>query len=140
MINEVPKQTLADLLFSLRLKINESAKKNRLKQQLTVSQFEILWLIATTGKRSMESIANHLHIKPPSATALVDKMEQDGFVVREKDPHDRRVVNISLTAKTQRLFSSFQAQRKSAFDQMIAKISAKDRKELERILLRLISN
>lgn len=133
-----PDTSLSNLMFGLRRLINKSEKENKLKHELTVSQFETLWFIGPTGRRTMESIADHLNIKPPSVTALVDKLEKSGLVTREKDPADRRLIQVVLTKKTIKELQMMGRKKELVFDKIISKLSPADQKELERILSILI--
>ena len=133
-----PDTSLSNLMFGLRRLINKSDKENRLKHELTVSQFETLWFIGPTGRRTMESIADHLNIKPPSVTALVDKLEKSGLVAREKDPADRRLIQVVLTKKMIKELQVMGRKKELVFDKIISKLSPADQKELERILSILI--
>ncbi len=139
--------SLGDLLMSLRQKISEHEKVDLLKHELTYAQLEVLRFLDSAkddqehgGRRSMENIATHLHIKPPSVTSLIDRMEKNGLVTREKDPTDRRIVNISMTSKTRTQFTLLKQQREAVFIKLTSKLSVKDKREFERILLHLIEN
>lgn len=133
--------SLGDLLMSLRQKISEHAKVDLLKHELTYAQLEVLrFLDSAKDKKDMEKIATHLHIKPPSVTSLIDRMEKNGFVTREKDPTDRRIVNISMTSKTRTQLTLLKRQREAAFTKLTSKLSAKDKREFKRILLQFIEN
>ena len=50
----------------------------------------------------MSELARHLMISPSSATELVDRLVERGWVERQPDPGDRRAVVISLSAKASR--------------------------------------
>ena len=129
-------QTLPDLLLVLRRKINECIKPGKLKEDLTTSQIEVLkFLHHAEGQTSMEMIAKHLHIRPPSVTTIIDKMEKLKLILREKDPNDRRITNIALTKEIQKKITAIGKQKEKFFVQMMTKLSAKDKAELERILL-----
>ena len=39
------------------------------------------------------------HLKPPTISVLLRRMEEEGYVVRTPDPADRRAVRVSLTEK-----------------------------------------
>jgi DNA-binding MarR family transcriptional regulator len=49
------------------------------------------------------ALANRIHASLPTMTGVIDRMERDGFVVRERDPHDRRVVMVRLTPEGERV-------------------------------------
>ncbi len=50
------------------------------------------------GLRSGE-VAVRSWVTPPMVSYLADVLERDGYVIRRKDPHDRRVVHLHLTGK-----------------------------------------
>ena len=129
---------LPELLFALRRRINDEAKVNTLKYELTVPQFEVLWLIQSSGEKSMEALAAYLGVKPPSVTAMIDKMERGGLVKRQKDACDRRIVHIGLTTKTKRQLTQLRRHKEAVFNRIVGALSRKDRAELTRILSRLV--
>lgn len=130
--------TLPELMLRFRRKFLEKAKKTILVDELTFPQMEVLQFIGPTGSKNMESIAKHLHIAPPSATALVEKMEKKQLVVRKKDSTDRRVVCIELTPKTKKQIQHFWKQKEEMIEQLLSKLSDTDRKHFERIMKILI--
>jgi DNA-binding MarR family transcriptional regulator len=44
-----------------------------------------------------------MYLRPSTITGLIDRLEKRGYVVRNRDQRDRRVVNILLTSKGKRL-------------------------------------
>jgi DNA-binding MarR family transcriptional regulator len=47
----------------------------------------------------MSDIGKCLSMPKPHVTVIVDKLIEEGYVERQSDPNDRRVVNILLTEK-----------------------------------------
>ena len=135
-----PTTGLSELFMGFRRKIIERAKRHSLKHELTFSQFEVLWFIGLRGKKSMEAIAEFLKITPPSATSMIGKMEGRGLVRRMQDSKDRRVMYISLTPRIERQLSTIRKQKEKLFDKLISKLTAIDRKHLERIIRILIED
>lgn len=131
--------TLEDLLLAFRRKIMESMRKDDLHHGLTISQFEVLRSIGSQGSQTMKEIAASLKITPPSATVLIEEMEKKKLVIRENHPTDRRIVSIRLTKKSQDIFSRVYLSKKKIIDDMLSKLSAKDKKNLERIISIIIS-
>ena len=132
-------QHLSDLLLQLRRKLNERTKEHTLKYELTGSQLEVLWFIGSHGKTSMDGIANYLNVKPPSVTAMIDKMEREGYVKRTQSTRDRRIMNVTLSPKIQKEFAYVKAQKEATFNELMDRLSDTDKQELERILTILIS-
>jgi MarR family transcriptional regulator for hemolysin len=59
------------------------------------------WFILTNLKgdewRTQHELARALHIEGPTLTRHLDGLEEEGLVVRRRDPHDRRAVSVELT-------------------------------------------
>jgi len=133
-------ENLYELIMGFRRKIMENAKKNPLKDELTLSQLEVLWFIGPGGKRSMESIAEYLSITPPSATAMIAKMEKRGIVKRVRDMEDKRIIFISLAGKIKKRFLALREQKARLFEKLVSKLSHADREELKRIIKIIITD
>lgn len=54
--------------------------------------------LTITGPMGVADLARHLGIRSASATAMVDRLEQAGHVVRTRDAVDRRRVTVTETA------------------------------------------
>ena len=117
----------------------ESVKKAGVKNELTFSQVEILNFIGFSGKKTMKDIAKYLKITPPSATLTIEEMEKKGLVKRINDKSDHRVVLITLSEKTKKVFASVCKQKELIFKEMISKLSEKEQKNLEHIIKIIIS-
>jgi DNA-binding MarR family transcriptional regulator len=128
------KDNIFELMLGFSRKIKESTKENSLKNELTFPQFEILWFIGFNGKRSMESIADYLKITPPSATSMVHKMEKRGLLSRKHDIKDKRIVYISLTAKTKKHLKALRKHKEKLLKKIIDKLSQTDKNHFERII------
>ncbi|MDD2307155.1 MAG: MarR family transcriptional regulator [Prolixibacteraceae bacterium] len=44
----------------------------------------------------------------PHVTAIIDRLIDAGYVERQSDPKDRRIINISLTPKGSKIFETTQ--------------------------------
>jgi DNA-binding MarR family transcriptional regulator len=70
------------------------------------------------GRLSINDLARQLLIKHNSAVGLVDRLAQEGLIVREPSTEDRRKVELRLTGRGRRV---------------LATLAATHRRELERI-------
>ena len=66
---------------------------------LTFARYEVLMLLhfSRRGALPVGKIGARLQVHPASVTNAVDRLEQDGFVIRAANPDDRRGVIASLT-------------------------------------------
>ena len=64
--------------------------------EVTPAQFGILDLLAQHDGIPLGRIRDELCCVGSNVTALVDRMESDGLVMRRRHPHDRRVILLHL--------------------------------------------
>jgi DNA-binding MarR family transcriptional regulator len=63
---------------------------------LTVPQYRMLSALSEGGQRSAR-LAERLAVRKPTVTALADGLIAAGYVARESEEGDRRIVRLSLT-------------------------------------------
>jgi DNA-binding MarR family transcriptional regulator len=66
---------------------------------ITHSQWFVLTLIKQFKRRSIKDIAESLEMSSSAATQLVDPLVQNGLVIRQEDPEDRRQVQLELSTE-----------------------------------------
>ncbi|MFI3209476.1 MAG: MarR family transcriptional regulator [Peptostreptococcaceae bacterium] len=103
-------------LFNDILKIEESCLKDI--DDLTMTEIHTIEAIGIEEKRAMGEIATNLRITVGTLTSAVNRLLQKGYVIREKDKNDKRVVLISLTEKGEEVFRI----HKLFHDQMIENV------------------
>ncbi len=69
------------------------SKQNR----FSVSQMAALFLIRRKGATNVSDIGEELEITSPAASQLLERLVQQGLVVRSEDPGDRRLKQIVLS-------------------------------------------
>ena len=117
-----------------------SSKRWLQEMDLKPHQAGILFVLDRDGSMSQKELARVLRQTPPSVTNAIQKMEQKGYILRQPDEKDQRVLRLHLTEKSQRYLS----QVKQTFRQMEAElfegISKEEKEELRKILLRMLHN
>jgi MarR family transcriptional regulator, organic hydroperoxide resistance regulator len=73
---------------------------------LTVPQAIVLNALASGKRMSARDLGRECDMLASTATGVVDRLEQHGLVIRERDADDRRVVWIDLTAEGRALQAS----------------------------------
>ena len=66
-------------------------------QHATHLQFQALDLIKRLPDSSLSTVASELRLSKSSATQLIERLVTAGFVSREQDNDDKRVIKLSLT-------------------------------------------
>jgi MarR family 2-MHQ and catechol resistance regulon transcriptional repressor len=76
-----------------------------LPKGLTLAQFGVLEALLHRGPLCASELAAKLLKSPGNLTLVLDNLERDGHVRRERDPEDRRFVTVQLTAKGRRFIT-----------------------------------
>ncbi len=63
----------------------------------------VLSVLAVYDGIQQWELVEHTHLRPPSVSVILKKMEEEGIVERRNDDEDRRAVRVYLTAKGKRL-------------------------------------
>ncbi len=126
--------TLEDALLNLRRTMTEALKDEAKRLGQSLAHFEVLKFVLETGNPSMKSLAAHLRITPPSASALVDGLVTKGFLERVSSSRDRRTVSIKLTPKSHKLFTSLRKSKIFIFNKMLRKLGLAEKKQLAILL------
>lgn len=75
-----------------------------LDRNLTATQYIVLARLWEEDGISLSELGERLYFDNPTLTGIVDRMERDGLLQRQRDEDDRRVVKVHLTAKGRTLY------------------------------------
>ena len=64
---------------------------------LTYSQYLVMMVLWEADGITVKNIAQQLHLDSPTITPLLKRLESAGFLKRQRNANDERVVNIFLT-------------------------------------------
>ena len=104
---------------------------------LTGPQLTVIKLLDTFGDLSLSSLSERIRAQNSTVTGIIDRMEREELVVRERSTSDRRVVFIRLTEKGKRVASDVQVEPLSIFRMVLATLSREDTSDLLRVLSKL---
>jgi DNA-binding MarR family transcriptional regulator len=91
----------------------------------------------TPGPRTPAELAEAAGVTRATMTGLVDTLERDGYVKREPDPDDRRMMSVRLTAKGERFLRDFLPGHFKVTAAIMATLSETERKTLVRLLTKI---
>jgi MarR family transcriptional regulator for hemolysin len=99
------------------------------------------WLVLASLKgglhQSQREIADSLGIEGPTLTHHLNRMEASGLVTRTRNPHNRRVHDVTLTTEGERVFVSLVGVVRDFDQQLRAGFSDEELATLRRLLQRL---
>ena len=100
--------------------------------------FIVLSALAERGAASQAALGRRLSIDPKDMHALLIDLEAHHFVARVRDEHDQRRILIGLTPAGARASKRLDKRVDAAQEALVAPLSAADRRELLRLLTRLV--
>jgi DNA-binding MarR family transcriptional regulator len=102
---------------------------------ITSSQYNVLRILRGEGKPmpSLE-IADRMIQVVPAITGLIDRLEQQGFVVRRRCEEDRRVVFVEATDKATALLKEIDEPLAALHRSLIGHLNSNELTELTRLL------
>ncbi|WP_437716672.1 MarR family transcriptional regulator [Sorangium sp. So ce448] len=104
---------------------------------LTGPQLTILKLLESFQDLSLSTLSERIRAQNSTVTGIVDRMEREGLVRRERSKADRRVVHIRLSEKGARLAREIQVEPMEIFRSALLSLSPTDLRDLLRILTKL---
>ena len=100
----------------------------------------VMSLLAKHGTLGQQELVQLTHLKPPSISVLLRRMQEEGYVTRIACEEDRRAVRVTLTAKGLD-FDRARLRCLSTNDHLAMQgLTAEEQKTLETLLLRVRNN
>ena len=104
---------------------------------LTGPQLTVIKLLETFQDLSLSSLSERIRAQNSTVTGIIDRMEREGLVRRERSTVDRRVVHIRLSEKGQKLARQIQVEPMEIFRDAMASLTQADLRDLLRIMNKL---
>ena len=104
---------------------------------LTGPQLTVIKMLESFGDISLSSLSERIRAQNSTVTGIIDRMEREGLVRRERSTSDRRVVYIRLTDKGARLARQIQVEPMEMFRDALESLTPGDVRDLLRILTKV---
>jgi DNA-binding MarR family transcriptional regulator len=131
-------QLLRKLSLTLRTLMWQGHKQTVVSVErlgLTVPQMAVLFALDESGGRTtMSDLVRLTHQSGATLTGIVDRLIGAGFVDRDRDPNDRRVVQVVLSDAGRAKLADVAAQRERDIARMSAALSETELEQLEYLL------
>jgi DNA-binding MarR family transcriptional regulator len=88
--------------------------------------------------RTPAELAEMAGVTRATMTGLIDTLERDGFVRREPDPHDRRMMSVNLTPAGQHFLARFLPEHFRRTAALMSLLTESERKALVKLLAKVL--
>jgi len=91
----------------------------------------------SAGPRTPAELADAANVTRATMTGLIDTLERDGYVKREPDPDDRRMMSVRLTPKAETFLRGFLPGHFRLLAALMSALSESERKTLVALLTKV---
>lgn len=134
---------VVSLISKIREKANRfivSAMTKYGIEGIVTSHGDIINALFNNPRLTMAEIAGKIGRDKSTVTTLVDKLVRFGYVAKERDTEDTRVVYVTLTPKGSELKPIFNTISREVLNALYFDISENEKEELIRILNKIYKN
>jgi DNA-binding MarR family transcriptional regulator len=133
---------LPEQILNVKASIQEHNLREKIEQ---INDRDVFFTIGFAFSRqskpiTMGDLSRILGVPFSTATRTVDWLVDNGYVQRLADPEDRRVVRVELTGAGKELYRAMNDLLLESAEQFLHNFSLEERKELGRLLGKLVAN
>jgi DNA-binding MarR family transcriptional regulator len=110
------------------------------ENKLSPRQFHLLGLLHDRGPMTQRELGTLLDVAPSILVTLLNPLEADGYLSRDRDPVDRRRHVVTLSPAGERQLDRAAQGQRDAEDELFASLTDNQREELRALLLTLRDN
>ncbi len=107
------------------------------KGQVTLPQLLILGFLDTEGPQKMKTLAEFMKVSTAAMTGTVQRLVLQGYVQRDYDKSDRRIIKIEITPKGVGLLKRINEKRVQVVNKVFGQISEDDRADYLRVMAKV---
>ena len=131
---------MAKMLPAIMREVTKKQDSFLSNSDLPVPGLLVLDFLREKHAATMGEISAVLHISMSSATGIIDKMIEQGYVLRERSDEDRRVVNVILADKGVRSAKKVNLERVEMLNNLYAVLDDKEHEEYLRLFTKVYDN
>ncbi|MEK4508134.1 MULTISPECIES: MarR family winged helix-turn-helix transcriptional regulator [Paenibacillus] len=110
------------------------------KKGITRVQWIALYYLGLQSEINQKELADKMHIKESSAARLIDRMEREQLVIRERSKQDRRIIKLILTDKGMQYRQELLPEGQKFNDLVSKDITEEEMQTLLRVLSKMVTN
>jgi len=133
-LTQTHERTLTGTITEISLMVTRIFNRRVKDMGLTRSQWQVLYLLYQHDGQTQTELAETLTMAKPPLGRVVDRLEEDGWVVRRDEPKDRRAKRVFLTQKVTPIIDPLETIVNEIGDIITSGLSNTDRKAFIKFL------
>ena len=111
--------------------------RKKIENEFTGPQIYLLELLKRNGPMKMSDLAEELGVTLGAVTMQADRSLKNGWIVRERSTHDRRVVMLTITEKGVRILEEVIQVHSGFLNHYFGKLTSDEQAELIRLFQKM---
>lgn len=128
-MNQNQGQSILSILREIKVLINKCLK-NRLQENFTMPQTMVIYNLVQEGKLKISVLSKKMGLTNSTVSGIVDRLEEQGVVTRERSSTDRRVVYVDLTPEYKKKTLDMNNNLNNFLNEILADIPPEKMKEI----------
>lgn len=108
-------------------------------EQMSLAQVGLLMLIKNKQPTSGSDLASHMRITRSAVTQLIDALDQQGFIQRQEEVHDRRISYITLSKQGIAKHAALEKIRRELYMKLAAVLDDNELRAIVNIHIKMIT-
>lgn len=100
-------------------------------------ELRILYNLSRNGPTPMNTLSAENNVTGPWITGIVDDMEKNGYVAKNRNPSDRRVINVSILDKGQEVLEKGVVVYADLISKSLFNLTAEEKRVFREVLLKI---
>ena len=135
------KSDIMMLLTKINWNMKAVADAGLKRDNLTYSQINVLFFVRKSGGRvSQKEIEEYLKVSHPTVVGLVQRLENTGYIICERDENDKRNKLVSTTDQFEQLVKQLDEKRAANNERLLEGLSDQDLDKLTVYLTTIYEN
>lgn len=122
------------VLFKAHTSIGNNVKLSLKESVLTLNEFSAMEAIYTKGALQTKTLAESILVPNSSLTYVLDTLEKNGYICREKDSKDKRRQLIDLTPLGKEVFEKIYVEHYAHMKTIFDVLTDDEKEQLEQLL------
>lgn len=108
---------------------------------VTFPQYNVLRVLCTNegGRATTTNVCRKMLVSGPNLSALLKRLEKRGFLNRERDPNDERVILLQITPKGTTALSNIEAEKNENLNKFFSDIPEEEKRHITRTLVNILN-
>lgn len=133
------KQQLAEI-GELVSKLVRMSNKSLLHHDCSKQQILLLRTMQEAGKTTVSELADQLALSVSATTLALNRLANAGYILRERDKQDRRLVWVELSKEGLALMNEWQARRMETISRLVGHLSSEEQTQFIGLLKKIITS